>query len=338
MSVFNLNTGRAAGEEGSSTYEGRHLTFYESELTHPYHADGFVDKGDPVLVGNNIVGVALSSAAASTDLIAIDTEGIWYLTVLGCVSDASSDGIALTLAAGDPIFFQRTPPTVAPLTVLSGQSDPYHFVPFGRVLGAVTGSTTSGTIVAVKVHGESLPDMGRINLGSGYGATGNFLLEGSGTLRRANWVKGNFAPESILLSGEQIQGIQIRMTDNLASTGGEICAAEFKAMKEDSTNVSVSNLTGVKIGIANTDGGSAPEVKALVISMGGVPGAAAAMQTAIQVMGDGTMGTLQSWFQTEIARGAGLKAQAQSLNQNSTHKIPINIDGVIYGIPVVAFA
>jgi len=26
------------------------------------------------------------------------------------------------------------------------------------------------------------------------------------------------------------------------------------------------------------------------------------------------------------------------LNQNTTHKIPININGVIYGIPVVAFA
>ncbi len=69
-------TGRSAGQEISSTYEGRHLTAEESVLIHPYHADGFVDKGDPVLVGDSIVGVALNSAAAATDMIAFDTEGI----------------------------------------------------------------------------------------------------------------------------------------------------------------------------------------------------------------------------------------------------------------------
>jgi len=74
------------------------------------------------------------------------------------------------------------------------------------------------------------------------------------------------------------------------------------------------------------------------VSMGGA-GCAPAMQTVFQVMGDGTLSAArQSWFQTEIGRGAGLKAQVQSLNQNTTHKIPIDINGTIYGIPVVAWA
>ena len=42
-----------AGEEVSSTYEGRHLAFTESQITHPSHpADGLVDKGDAVRVGD----------------------------------------------------------------------------------------------------------------------------------------------------------------------------------------------------------------------------------------------------------------------------------------------
>jgi len=59
---------RSVGDEISSTYEGRHLSFVESDLTHPPHTDGFVDKGDPVNVGD-IVGVAFKSAAAATDII-----------------------------------------------------------------------------------------------------------------------------------------------------------------------------------------------------------------------------------------------------------------------------
>jgi hypothetical protein len=143
-------TYRTAGEEGSSTFEGRYLTFVESDLVHPYHADGFVDKGDPVLVGDNIVGVAMTSAAAATDLIAIDTEGIWYLNVLGCISNGGSAGVAHTGVAGDPVYIQRTPGT--DVYLLSGEQESDKFAPFGYILGATTASTTVPTLVAVKVH------------------------------------------------------------------------------------------------------------------------------------------------------------------------------------------
>jgi hypothetical protein len=72
---------RVAGEEISSTGEGRHVLVQEGDIgAHPAHADGFVDKGDPVGLFD-AVGVALKSAQAVTDIIPVDTEGIWRLSV-----------------------------------------------------------------------------------------------------------------------------------------------------------------------------------------------------------------------------------------------------------------
>jgi hypothetical protein len=71
---------RSAGEEISSTFEGRHVLVEESYLVHPYHSDGLVDKGDPVAFFDG-VGIALKSATSNTEVIPIDTEGIWRLSV-----------------------------------------------------------------------------------------------------------------------------------------------------------------------------------------------------------------------------------------------------------------
>jgi len=69
------------GEQVSSTGEGRHVNILEGDLVHPVHTDGFVDKGDPVSFGigweGQGVGIALKSAQADTDIIPVDTEGIW---------------------------------------------------------------------------------------------------------------------------------------------------------------------------------------------------------------------------------------------------------------------
>ena len=74
------NAYRLAGEEVSSTFEGRHVIIQEQELIHPVHADGFVNKGDPVAFWDG-VGVALKSATSATERIEVDTEGIWRLPV-----------------------------------------------------------------------------------------------------------------------------------------------------------------------------------------------------------------------------------------------------------------
>ncbi|MCJ7829158.1 MAG: DUF2190 family protein [Dehalococcoidia bacterium] len=128
-----------AGDEVSSTYEGRHLTFYESELAHPTHADVYVDKGDPCVVGREIVGVSFNSAAALTDLIAIDSEGIWNLSVL-----ANDDLGAVAVVGGDALFINRT------TCIISKIADPAVNTPFGYALGAITSGNTA--VIAVKVH------------------------------------------------------------------------------------------------------------------------------------------------------------------------------------------
>ena len=330
-----LATGRAAGQEISSTYEGRHLSIEESYLTHPTHADGLVDKGDPVIVGDGttgkqIVGVALNSAAAATDIIAIDTEGIWFLSVLGTVSDATVDGVAKALAVGDPVYINRR------TGVLSGQDDPYHFQLFGYALGDVTAHLTTATVVAVKVHWA--PDsLVKVQVGTfGDNAEIDIAAFVAGGQNNPGWLRAFLKPANIMTAGATLIGINARLEDTLASTGGTLVGAQFQVVV-NKADCGLDDMRALNLNLANTLATGLDFCCALAISMGGA-GTAPAVQTVFQVMGSGTMGTLQSWFQTEIARGAGLKAQVQSLNQNTTHKIPINIDGTIYGIPVVAWA
>ncbi len=77
------NAYRPAGDEVSSTGEGRHVLVKESDIgAYPVHADGHVHKGDPVALFD-AVGVALRTGTSPLfdDVIPIDTEGIWRLSV-----------------------------------------------------------------------------------------------------------------------------------------------------------------------------------------------------------------------------------------------------------------
>lgn len=80
------NPAAGKGEEVSSTFGGRHVDILEGDLVHPAHSDGFVNKGDPVSFGIGIqgqgVGVAFRSAQSTSDIIAVDTEGIWRCEVV----------------------------------------------------------------------------------------------------------------------------------------------------------------------------------------------------------------------------------------------------------------
>ena len=141
MPDFYLNTGQTAGNECSSTGEARHLTIEENLLAHPTHADGLVDKGDPVvdLGGQNIVGVSFSSAAAAADPLAIDTEGIWFLN-----ATATDDWGNNPIQYGDEIFISLANPV---LSKFRNKNTHQHF---GYALGTVATGTTD--VVAIKVH------------------------------------------------------------------------------------------------------------------------------------------------------------------------------------------
>jgi hypothetical protein len=131
-------TSFAAGDEVSSTYEGRHVQVLESTIVHPSHGDGFVDKGDPVVMGQ-LVGVAFQDAAAATDIIAVDTEGIWALSVVAVDGSGNS-----AVARGDRIYINIT------TGVLSKIATPATNIPFGIALSTLSTGTTG--VVAVKLH------------------------------------------------------------------------------------------------------------------------------------------------------------------------------------------
>ena len=148
-----------AGTEVSSTYEGRHLTVTEEELIHPYITDGFVNKGDPVVLCDAgvqttygvAVGVAFVSGAATSDHIAIDTEGIWNLTVY-----AEDDDGNQAVEIGDPIYIRAGDlPGAADADgtgdgELSRIADPDTQVFFGYALGSIVAGGSG--VIAVKVH------------------------------------------------------------------------------------------------------------------------------------------------------------------------------------------
>jgi len=153
-----------AGSQVSSTYEGRHITMIESELFHPYHADGFVDKGEPVVVQTStgyIVGVALISAVADTDQIAIDTEGIWNLTVYADTDDVWATDQTGAITPGDALFINRV--TAGAITAgvgacgISKRRDHATQVPFGFALGSMVDAGEGE--IAVKIHNQGSFDL-----------------------------------------------------------------------------------------------------------------------------------------------------------------------------------
>ena len=150
---------QTAGTQVSSTYEGRHLTVREDELTHPYIADGFVNKGDPVVLHDagvpatygRAVGVAFLSGAAVGDLIPIDTEGIFNLTVY-----AEDDNGNRAVEIGDALYIRAgNLPGAADGDgtgdgELSKISEQTTQVLFGYALGSIVAGGSG--VIAVKLH------------------------------------------------------------------------------------------------------------------------------------------------------------------------------------------
>jgi len=136
MVVYDV-TLREAGDELSSTGEGRHITVVESDILHSSRGSGFVNKGDPVSIGATLVGVALTTATAATDRVAVDTEGIWVLPVVASNGNGTSD-----VAIGDILYIA----TGVISKINTG-------IKFGKALSTLSGSVTAANC-AVKVHME----------------------------------------------------------------------------------------------------------------------------------------------------------------------------------------
>ena len=132
--------GAEEGTEVSSTYEGRHITCTAAELITDSGAQ-VATKGHACifgLIGLQAVGVCFNTGTG-TDLIAIDTEGVWNLPVYG-----KDDGGDRVLRPGEPVFIHNTS------CEISGLRDNATQVPFGYLLTEV--ASGAETISVVKVH------------------------------------------------------------------------------------------------------------------------------------------------------------------------------------------
>lgn len=124
-----------AGEEVSSTGEGRHVYVQESVLVHADPGDGLVNKGQPVAFFEG-VGIALKSATSASENVPVDTEGIWRVSV---VAEAA-------VMIGQSLFINTS--GVVTDSPVDGQAV------FGYALQTISGAGTE--IIAVKVHWMSL--------------------------------------------------------------------------------------------------------------------------------------------------------------------------------------
>lgn len=136
----------------------------ESELFHPYDSDGYVQKGDPVVVQTTtgyIVGVAFATATAATDYIAIDTEGIWNMTVYADTDDVWATDQTGAVTPGDALFINRV--TTGAITAgvgacgISKRRDKATQVPFGFALGTIADAAEG--VIAVKLHNQGSFDL-----------------------------------------------------------------------------------------------------------------------------------------------------------------------------------
>ncbi|GAG31959.1 unnamed protein product, partial [marine sediment metagenome] len=152
IGLYPLGSAAVLNDEISSTYLGRHLTFYEADITG--HEGSFPTKGHQVVISDaapndhgDIVGVVLAieradgsigaAANSATDLISIDTEGIFYLSVSANVGEGE-------VRHGEKLFINRSS------ALISNDDNKSTNAHFGYALGGVT--DTEVATIAVKVH------------------------------------------------------------------------------------------------------------------------------------------------------------------------------------------
>ena len=189
-------TGQVAGNQCSSTYEGRHVSILESLLTHPTHADGFVDGGDPCVFGDVGVGVAHKSAAAATEYMVLDTEGIWWQSVV-----ATNEAGDIAVAIGDELFINESTCIISK----NYNKNTHRF--FGYALTAVPSGTT--VVIPVKVHFD--PDDAIEQVGTSAAPYTNAV---TGMIFR------EYRYASTSVANTEVRGIYVNLDLNGAQTGG----------------------------------------------------------------------------------------------------------------------
>lgn len=328
VNVYDAYT--VAGTEVSSTYEGRHIQIEESVLCHPVHAgDTFVNKGDPVSVmGSDIVGVAFASADAVTDYIAIDTEGIWALSVVG-KNDEGGEAVAI----GDVIYINRTNGELSKIT-----SDTTHAV-FGYALNEVVSGQT--TVIAVKVHWDQWFDIYRDYLAGGAVEDALLIDVDDATTIATGYGQGLYVcyrntgdktgdaevhpiSADLFLTGDVTYGYVY--TAYIATSGNPALGqlAAFSAYIDD-PGTACTAITAIDIGLAG--GANSPSGRHCFMRMrnhsaGSIP------DCAFQFEGTGNADYFASWETVSVP------IIAAAIGGNQTHKIAVRVANVNYFIPL----
>ena len=149
--VYPVADALTEGEQVSSTYEGRHVTLTAAELISS-GGSGVAVKGLPVIFGlTGLMGVGIAfNSGTLTDMIAIDTEGIWVVDVL-----AQDDGGAVAVAGGDDLYIDISAGSCIVSKIASAETN----IPFGYALGVIT-TPGNKERIAVKVHWNPIDNWG----------------------------------------------------------------------------------------------------------------------------------------------------------------------------------
>lgn len=236
--------GLTTGTEVSSTFEGRHITATAAEFNHG-DVLGVVTKGYPVIfgvnAGNRGVGVAFNTEVLGTDLIAVDTEGIWNLTVLATDDDAGAGGV---VSAGDPLFINTTTALISKIRNLVTQ------IPFGYALGGIAQDLSR--VIAVKVHWDPEEQQDEFILWAADNAV--------------DWGKSFRIRDNTTLATGYPMGVGIRYDQLGVKTGDTTPAAlgiesyitaavpafdEFSIYRENITAITIGRLTAIEIYLGN---------------------------------------------------------------------------------------
>ena len=234
------------GNEVSSTYEGRHLTFVEAQITG--HINAFPTKGYGCVVGESIVGVAFNTATAVGDYVTIDTEGIFLMSVVAL------NPAAVAVVAGDELFINKT------TGIISNDDNKNINAHFGYALGGVTAGNTA--IISVKVHWD--PDDATESVGV---AGAPYTTALANTFREYRY-------QCSATSGAS-QGIYIRQ---YLTGEGTLTANSLRAYT-DIVGVSISNAYGAHLSLGmgeSTTGGAITGLGVAVRATLGLPNVALA--------------------------------------------------------------
>ena len=236
--VYPVADALPAGDEISSTYEGRHVTFLASELT---HAGALVTKGLPVVCGK-IVGIPFKTEVLGTDLIAVDTEGIWIVDVF-----AQNDAGVSAVAGGDELFINSTTCVVSKISAVGTQ------VPFGYALGIVGAGLTE--TIAVKLHAGDVEipeityltsqELDHAAFTDNAGTATGFIDFTSGTLPVGAIPLGWKAVTSEGFAGDVSATVQVGVTGDVDRFTADVSGSCFTAITVGSAALAVDAAKGI---------------------------------------------------------------------------------------------